>query len=142
MTASTRVKATNIIFKVGSTTYSCDANMISLTLQDAPGAVRTFCEVQPTQEWQLQIDGIYSDDDASLYQVLLGNYGTEVTFQVSPTATVGGKKYTGTVVIDNLPPLEMTSGEFMNFSVTYTVKNTGLNPSSDLYYGVTVGANA
>lgn len=39
MAASTRVKAQNILFKIGTTDYACDATMVELTLNDAPGDV-------------------------------------------------------------------------------------------------------
>jgi len=42
MAASTRIKASNIVFKIGTTDYACDANMVELTLDDAPGDVQTF----------------------------------------------------------------------------------------------------
>jgi hypothetical protein len=70
MATSTRIKATNILFKIGSTEYSCDANLVELTLNDAPGDVQTFCEVRTGGEWKLQLDGITSGDAASLYRVL------------------------------------------------------------------------
>ena len=37
MATSTRIKAQNILFKIGTTDYSCDANMVELTLNDEIG---------------------------------------------------------------------------------------------------------
>ena len=84
MPTSTRIKATNIAFKIGSTDYSCDANLVELTLNDAPGDVQTFCEVRPGGEWKLQLDGVTSGDAASLYRILWANFGTTVAFTIAP----------------------------------------------------------
>lgn len=143
MPASTRIKATNIKFKIGSTEYSCDADNIELALSDAPGGQQTFCEVQPLQEWKLSLAGIASGDSASLYQVLFANYGTEVAFSLAPngntTATSSQPIYTGTVIFDTLPPLSLTSGEIMAFEVELTVKNAVHTPSATppVYFGLT-----
>jgi hypothetical protein len=144
MPASTRIKATNISFKIGSTEYNCDANLIELTLNDAPGDVQSFCEVRVGSEWKLQIDGTSSGDTASLYRLLWSNFGTEVAFTLAPqgnaTATSTQPHYTGTVVFDALPPLSLTSGEVVKFSVTLTVKNAVHTPSTTppVYYGLTL----
>lgn len=143
MAASTRIKATNIKFKISSTDYSCDADSIELTLSDAPGGSQTFCEVQPLQEWKLAISGIASGDSTSLYQLLFSNYGTEVAFSVAPqgntTATTSAPIWEGTVIFDQLPPLSLTSGEVMKFSVDLTVKNSVHTPSATppIFFGLT-----
>lgn len=143
MPASTRIKATNIKFTIGTTDYACDADSIELTLSDAAGGSRTFCEVQPLQEWKLSLSGIASGDTASLYQLLFANYGTEVAFKVAPngnsTATSSQPIYEGTVIFDTLPPLSMTSGEVMNFTVELTVKNAVHTPAATppVYFGLT-----
>lgn len=143
MAASTRIKATNIKFKIGATEYSCDANMVQLSTQDMAGDSRTFCEVAVGQEFLLQLDGITSIDSDSLYQVLWANYGTEVAFSLAPagntTATAEQPIYEGTVIFDKLPDLALTSGEISKFSVTLTVKNTGHNPAGTpaVFFGVT-----
>jgi hypothetical protein len=146
MAASTRIKATNIIFKIGSTDYACDANMVELTLDDAPGDVQTFCEVRVGGQWSLQLDGITSGEDTSLYRVLWDNFGTEVGFTIAPngntTPTADSPHYTGTVVFDQLPPLSLTSNEIAKFSVTLSVKQTPHTPASDIYYGVTIDTTA
>lgn len=143
MAASTRIKATNIKFSIGSTDYACDADSIELTLSDAAGGSQTFCEVQPLQEWKLSLSGIASGDTASLYQLLFANYGTEVAFKVAPngntSATTSQPIYEGTVIFDTLPPLSMTSGEVMNFTVELTVKNAVHTPAATppIYFGLT-----
>jgi hypothetical protein len=143
MAASTRIKATNIKFKISSTDYSCDADSIELSLSDAPGGQQTFCEVQPLQEWKLKIAGIASGDSASLYQLLFANYGTEVAFSVAPqgntTATTSAPIWEGTVIFDTLPPLNMTAGDIMAFDVELTVKNSVHTPSATppVYFGLT-----
>jgi len=143
MAASTRIKATNIKFKINSTDYSCDADSIELSLSDAPGGQQTFCEVQPLQEWKLKIAGIASGDSASLYQLLFANYGTEVAFSVAPqgntTATSSAPIYEGTVIFDSLPPLNMTAGDIMAFDVELTVKNSVHTPSATppIFFGLT-----
>jgi len=143
MPASTRIKATNLKFKIGSTEYSCDADNIELALSDAPGGQQTFCEVQSLQEWKLSLAGIASGDSGSLYQLLFANYGTEVAFSVAPngnsTATSNQPIYTGTVIFDTLPPLSLTSGEIMAFEVELTVKNAVHTPSATppVYFGLT-----
>lgn len=143
MAASTRIKATNIKFKISSTDYSCDADSIELSLSDAPGGQQTFCEVQPLQEWKLKIAGIASGDSTSLYQLLFANYGTEVAFSVAPqgntTATSSAPIWEGTVVFDTLPPLNMTSGDIMAFDVELTVKNSVHTPSATppVFFGLT-----
>lgn len=143
MAASARIKATNIVFKIGTTNYACDANMVELTLNDAPGDVQTFCEVRVGGEWSLQLDGITSGEDTSLYQVLWANFGTEVAFTIAPqgnaTASADAPHYTGTVVFDQLPPLSLSSNEISKFSVTLRVKNDVHTPSATppVFYGVT-----
>jgi hypothetical protein len=143
MAASARIRATNIVFKIGTTDYACDANMVELTLADAPGDVQTFCEVRVGGEWSLQLDGVTSGEDTSLYQVLWANFGTEVAFTIAPqgnaTASADAPHYTGTVVFNELPPLSLTSNEVSKFSVTLRVKNDVHTPSATppVYYGVT-----
>ncbi len=143
MAASTRISAKNIIFKIASTDYACDANLVELTISDAAGDVRTFCEVQAGQEWKLQLDGIVSLDAASLYQLLWANYGTEVAFTVAPagnaTASSTEPHYTGTVIFDQLPPLSLSAGDVSKFSVQLTVKNDVHTPAATppVYFGLT-----
>jgi hypothetical protein len=142
MAASTRIKAQNIIFKIGSTDYACDANMVELTLDDAPGDIQTFCETRVGGQWALQLDGIMSGDAGSLYRVLWDNFGTEVAFTVAPngnaTATSSEPHYEGTAVFNQLPPLSLMSNETAKFSVTLEVKNTPHDPASDQYYGIEI----
>lgn len=142
MAASTRIKATNIKFKIGATDYACDANMVELTLDDAPGDVQTFCEVRVGGQWSLQLDGITSGEDTSLYRILWDNFGSEVAFSIAPngntTPTADSPHYEGVVIFDQLPPLSLTSNEIAKFSVTLSVKQTPHTPASDVYYGVTI----
>jgi hypothetical protein len=144
MPTSTRIKAQNIKFLIGTNEYSCDANLVELTLNDAPGDVQTFCEVRVGGEWKLQLDGVTSGDATSLYRILWSNFGTEVAFTVAPqgnaVGTTSSPIYTGTVVFDQLPPLSLTSGEVVKFSVTLTVKNAVHTPATTppVYYGLTV----
>ena len=143
MAASTRIKAQNILFKIGTTDYACDANLVELTLNDAPGDVQTFCETRVGGQWKLQLDGITSGDTGSLYQVLWANYGTTVAFTVAPngnaTPTTTQPHYTGTVIFDQLPPLSLTSNEIVKFTVQLTVTNTVHTPAATppVYYGIT-----
>jgi hypothetical protein len=140
MAASTRITAQNILFKIAGTEYACDANSVVLELGDAPGDVQTFCEVRVGGEWALTLAGITSGDSGSLYQVLWTNFGSDATFLIAPngnsTATANEPHYEGTVVFNQLPPLNLTSNEVVQFSVTLRVKNTGLDVANDLYYGV------
>lgn len=141
MAASTRIKATNISFKIDGTEYACDANMVELTLNDAPGDVQTFCEPSVGKEWKLQLDGITSGDATSLYRILWANYGTEVGFTVAPQGGAAGTdapQYEGTVVFDELPPLSLNANEVTKFSVQLTVKNNIHDPASNIYWGVSV----
>jgi len=142
MAASTRIKASNIIFKIGTTDYACDANLVELTLDDAPGDVQTFCETRVGGQWALQLDGITSGDDTSLYRILWDNFGTEAAFTIAPngntTATADKPHYEGTVVFNQLPPLSLTSNEVTKFSVTLEVKNTPHDPATNVYYGVEI----
>jgi len=146
MAASTRIKASNIVFKIGTTDYACDANMVELTLDDAPGDVQTFCETRVGGQWTLQLDGITSGADDSLYQVLWANFGTEVAFTIAPNGNASPSAdqphYKGTVVFDQLPPLSLTSNEISKFSVQLTVKNTPHTPASHIYYGVEIDTTA
>lgn len=140
MAASTRITAQNILFKIAGTDYACDANSVVLELGDAPGDVQTFCEVRTGGEWALTLAGITSGEASSLYQVLWTNFGSDATFIIAPngnaTASADEPHYEGTVVFNQLPPLNLTSNEVVQFSVTLRVKNTGLDVSSNLYYGV------
>lgn len=142
MAASTRIKAQNIIFKIGGTNYACDANMIELTLGDAPGDVMTFCENRVGGEWALQLDGITSGESTSLYRVLWDNFGTEVGFSIAPNGNAAPSSsephYEGTVKFNELPPLSLNSNETALFSVTLEVKNAPHDPANDQYYGVEI----
>lgn len=142
MAASTRIKAQNIIFKIGSTDYACDANMVNLTLDDAPGDVQTFCETRVGGQWSLELEGITSGDSTSLYRILWDNFGTEVAFTIAPngnaTASSSEPHYEGTAVFNQLPPLSLTSNETAKFTVTLEVKNTPHDPSANQYYGVEI----
>jgi hypothetical protein len=146
MAASTRIKASNIVFKIGTTDYACDANMVELTLDDAPGDVQTFCETRVGGQWTLHLEGITSGEDTSLYQVLWSNFGTEVAFTVAPNGNASPSAdqphYKGTVVFDQLPPLSLTSNEIAKFAVDLTVKNTPHTPASHIYYGVEIDTTA
>jgi hypothetical protein len=142
MATSTRIKAQNIIFEIDGEDYACDANMIELTLGDAPGDVQTFCETRVGGEWSLQLDGITSGDATSLYRILWDNFGTEVAFTIAPNGNEvpasDEPHYTGLVVFDQLPPLSLNSNETALFSVTLEVKNTPHDPASNEFYGVTI----
>jgi hypothetical protein len=140
MAASTRITAQNILFKIAGTDYACDANSVVLELGDAPGDVQTFCEVRVGGEWALTLSGITSGETTSLYQVLWTNFGSDAQFIIAPNGnsvpSTDEPHYTGTVVFNQLPPLNLTSNEVVQFSVTLRVKNTGLDVASNLYYGV------
>jgi len=140
MAASNRLIARNIKFQVDGDEFSCDANKITLTPEDAPGGVRTFCETNVEKEWKLAIEGIVSLDAASLYQTLFTLQGTQVDFVVAPagnaTASPTEPHYTGSLIIDDLPPLDLTAGENANFSITYTVDGGTHNPATGYWYGL------
>jgi hypothetical protein len=140
MAASTRIKAQNIKFTIAGTDYACDATSVVLELGDAPGDVQTFCEVRVGGEWALNLEGITSGDATSLYQVLWNNFGSTATFSIAPNGNASPSAdqphYEGTVVFDELPPLNLTSNEVSAFAVTLQVKNTGLDTANDLFYGV------
>lgn len=142
MAASQRIKAQNIIFNIGATDYACDATMVELALQDAPGDVQTFCELRVGGEWTLTLEGLTSGDATSLYQILWANFGTEVAFTIAPngnaTASANEPHYVGTAKFDQLPPLALSSNEVSTFSVTLTVKNTEHDPATSVYYGVEI----
>lgn len=142
MAASTRIKAQNIIFTIGAVDYACDANMVDLSLGDAPGDVQLFCEVRVGGEWALQLDGITSGDATSLYRVLWDNFGTEVAFTIAPNGNASPSAsephYEGVAVFNELPPLALTSNETAVFSVTLRVVNTPHNPASNQYFGVEI----
>lgn len=146
MAASTRIKASNIVFKINTTDYACDANMVELTLDDAPGDVQTFCEVRVGGQWTLSLEGITSGEDTSLYRVLWDNFGSEVAFTIAPNGNASPSAdqphYKGTVIFDQLPPLSLTSNEVSKFAVALTVKNTPHTPASDIYYGVEIDTTA
>lgn len=142
MAASQRIKAQNIIFKIGATDYACDATLVELALQDAPGDVQTFCEYRVGGQWTLQLDGVASGDAASLYQLLWANFGTKVAFSIAPngnsTATADEPIYEGTAIFDQLPPLSLNSNQITQFSVTLTVDNLTHDPENAVYYGVEI----
>jgi hypothetical protein len=142
MAASTRIKAQNILFKIGSTEYACDATMVDLVLEDAPGDVQTFCEQRVGGQWALTLEGITSGDAASLYRVLWSSFGTTGVFTIAPngnaTASATEPHYTGTVKFNQLPPLSLVTNETVKFSVTLEVDNSEHDPENDVYYGVEV----
>jgi hypothetical protein len=140
MAASTRITAQNILFKIAGTDYACDANSVVLELGDAPGDVQTFCETRVGGEWALTLSGITSGETTSLYQVLWTNFGSTATFVIAPNGnsvpSTDEPHYQGTVVFNQLPPLNLTSNEVVQFSVTLRVQSTGLDVANNLYYGV------
>jgi hypothetical protein len=142
MAASTRIKAQNILFKIGATEYACDATNVSLELGDAPGDVQTFCEQRVGGQWALTLEGITSGDAASLYRVLWSNFGTTGTFTIAPngnaTATSNEPHYTGTVKFNQLPPLALNSNETATFSVELEVDASEHDPATNVYYGVEI----
>lgn len=142
MAASTRIKAQNIVFKIGATEYACDATLVSLELGDAPGDVQTFCEQRVGGMWMLNLEGITSGDASSLYRVLWSNFGTTGTFTIAPngnaTASSNEPHYTGTVKFNQLPPLALASNETSTFSVSLEVDNSEHDPANDVYYGVEI----
>ena len=142
MAASTRIKAQNILLEIAGENYECDANMVSLTLEDAPGDVQTFCETRVGGQWTLELEGITSGDAASLYRVLWDNFGSTGTFVIAPygnaTASASQPHYTGTVIFSDIPPLSLTSNETAVFTVSLQVKNTPHDPANDTYYGVEI----
>ena len=142
MAASNRIKAQNILFKIGSTEYACDATMVDLVLEDAPGDVQTFCEQRVGGQWALTLEGITSGDAASLYRVLWSSFGTTGVFTIAPngnaTASATEPHYTGTVKFNQLPPLSLVTNETVKFSVTLEVDNSEHDPENNVYYGVEV----
>jgi hypothetical protein len=136
-----RVVARNITFKIGATSYAPEVNAVMLTLGDAPGGIQTMTEVRVQGEWALQLDGYVSQDADSLYRLLWTSFGTELAFEINPgggTEGADNPSYKGTVIVNELPPLELTAGEEVSFSVTLRVKNTGLDVAAKLFYGVTI----
>lgn len=136
-----RIIARDITFKIGSTSYSPEVNAVELTLGDTPGGVMTFGSVRTDGEWSLKLDGYVAQVSASLYQYLWTNFGTEVAFEINPgggTTGVTNPKYSGTVIISELPPLSLMANEEAAFSVTLRVKNTGLDVAAKLFYGITI----
>jgi hypothetical protein len=142
MAASTRIKAQNIVFTIDAVDYACDATSVSLELGDAAGDVRTFCETSVGKQWALNLEGITSGKDGSLYRVLWDNYGTEVAFSIAPhgnaTATADQPHYTGTVIFSELPPLSLTSGEIATFAIALEVLNATHDVANGVYWGVEV----
>lgn len=142
MATSTRIKAQNIIFDIDGDQYECDATMVDLVLQDAPGDVQTFCEQRVGGEWVLNLEGITSGDAASLYRVLWANFGTDAVFFIAPNGNAAPSAnephYTGTVKFDQLPPLTLNSNETATFSVALTVVNTPHDPANNQFYGVEI----
>ena len=136
-----RVVARNITFKIGSTSYAPEVNLVSLTLGDAPGGIQTMTEVRVQGEWALQLDGYVSQEADSLYRLLWSCFGTELAFEINPgggTEGTDNPSYKGTIIVNELPPLELTANEEVSFSVTLRVKNTGLDVAAKLFYGVTI----
>ena len=136
-----RVVARNITFKIGANSYSPEVNAVMLTLGDAPGGIQTMTEVRVQGEWALQIDGYFSQAAASLYRILWDNFGTEMAFEINAgggTEGAANPSYKGTVIVNELPPIELTANEEVSFSVTLRVKNTGLDVAAKLFYGVTI----
>jgi hypothetical protein len=144
MAASTRIKAQNIVFKIGAVDYSCDASRVELALSDAQGgAPRTFCQPEAEQQWELTLEGMASGDAASLYQILFTNYETDIAFIIAPqgnaVASATQPHYTGTVTINALPPLSLTAGETVTFTVTLRVVNSVHTPVATpaIFWGLT-----
>lgn len=144
MPASTRIKANSIIFKIAAVDYAFDTTKVELTLGDADGgAPRTFCQPEAEQQWQLSVEGLMSGQAASLYRALFAAYETDVAFIIAPhgnaVASATQPHYTGTVTINNLPPVSLNPGETAAFSIQLRVLNSTHTPSSSpkIFWGVT-----
>jgi len=139
---NTRIVAENIKFLIADVEYACAANMVELTLGDAPGDVQTFCEQRVGGEWALSLEGVTSGDADSLYRVLWANFGTTATFVIAPngnaTASTSEPHYSGVVKFNEIPPLSLNSNETSTFSVTLRVVTTPNDSASSEFYGVTV----
>lgn len=139
--APNRVMARDILFKIGTTSYSPELNSVELTLGDAPGGVRTFGEVRASGMFSLKLDGYTSNEADSLYRFLWTSFGSTASFTLTPgggTEGTDNPAYKGTVIFNELPPLTLNAGEEAAFSVTLEVMNTGHDPASHLFYGVTI----
>jgi hypothetical protein len=144
MAASSRIKANSIIFKIGGVDYAYDTTKVSLELSDADGgAPRTFCQPEAEQQYQLSIEGTMSGQAASLYRALYAAYETDVAFILAPggnaTASATQPHYTGTVTINNLPPIALDPGQTAVFSVQLRVINSVHTPGATprILWGVT-----
>ena len=116
-------------------------NSIEFVTEDAPGGVRVFGDLQAEQNWKATLSGITSGDATSLFRVLMTNYGGELAFEVAPQGGAAGTNaphYEGTMLIDALPPISLTAGDTAQFSITLTVKNTGHDPASHIFWGLEV----
>jgi hypothetical protein len=136
-----RVIARNITLTIDGVDYAPQVNMVELTLGDAPGGTQSFTEVRPDGEWAMSIEAYYSQDADSLNRLLFAEFGNEILFVINPGGgTIGADNpaYTGTLIVNELPPLSLTSNEEVSFSVTLRVKNTGLDTAAKLYYGLTI----
>jgi len=144
MAASPRIKATTIIFKIGGVDYAYDATRVELALADAQGgAPRTFCMPEAEQQWELTVEGTMSGAASSLYRALFAAYETDVAFIIAPqgnaTASATQPHYTGTVTVNNLPPVGLTPGETATFSVQLRVLNNVHTPTASpkVFWGLT-----
>lgn len=145
MATSERIIANNVVFKLPTTDYAGDLNSIEFVTEDAPGGVRTFGEYQAEQQWKATLSGITSGESTSLFRVLMTNYGDTLDFIVAPqggTAGSNAPQYTGTMIIDALPPISLTAGETAQFSITLTVDNVGHDPATMLFWGLQVDTTA
>lgn len=144
MAASTRIKANSIIFKIGGVDYAYDATKVTLTPGDADGgAPRTFCQPEAEQQWNLDIEGTMSGQAASLYRALFAAYETDVAFIIAPhgntTPSATQPHYTGTVTVNNLPPISLDPGQTAVFTVSLRVVNNVHTPTATprVFWGVT-----
>lgn len=143
MATSSRLKAQNILFKIGTTDYAPDCENIELTLEDMSGDIRTFDEVRVGGMWKIKLAGLYSQTSTSLYQLLFANYGTQVAFTLAPSGNAVASStqphWTGTVIFDDLPPISLQSGDVTKFEVSLSIDASVHTPTATppVFYGLT-----
>lgn len=128
---TTTILGNKVYFMIGGVDLSDQVTSITLNqsfdelettaMSSSGSASHTF--VKGLESGTLTVDFLNSYDAAEVNATLQANWGAATAFIVNPngsTTSSTNPKYTGSVLINNLTPINATPGELQSQSVTWT----------------------
>ena len=117
MASSRRIKGVSLLLDIDEVEYDCDVTACSITNEESDDDVVTFCDVAEgdNYDYVLNIEGIQSTDEDSLWSYIWDHTGDEVAFVYAPhgnaTASKNEPHFTGTVKIGPPPEIGGEAGK-------------------------------